>query len=236
MSKFLVLFFILLFATLSPKAQDILVKGVVQDSITLFPIGNATIINGTSKKSVMSDSSGFFRIEATPGDLLYAAAKSYQFDTLRYSLIFTDTISFILSPSGDVLPDVVVTGRYNKYQLDSIQRRQVFEDMIGSRLKTLSTSHPSGFGLTFSLDKVFKKKYKNQERQEKVFNSLEKMVYIDYRFSPQVVEYYTSLKGEKLRAFMKQYTPSYEWLRQHSTNEDVLYYINEKLKEKKPRP
>jgi hypothetical protein len=59
---------------------------------------------------------------------------------------------------------------------------------------------------------------------------LEKSAYVNYRFSPYTVAYYTGLKGEKLLAFLHKYTPTYEWLRQHPTQEDVLLYINEKLK------
>ena len=29
---------------------------------------------------------------------------------------------------------------------------------------------------------------------------------------------------------MNRYTPTYEWLRQHTTNDEVLFYINDKLK------
>jgi hypothetical protein len=56
------------------------------------------------------------------------------------------------------------------------------------------------------------------------------MEYVNYRFSPNLVAYYTSFKGEKLRRYMELYTPTYEWLRKNPSNEDVLYYVNEKLK------
>ncbi len=56
------------------------------------------------------------------------------------------------------------------------------------------------------------------------------MAYIDYRFSPHVVAYYTGLKGDELRNFLRFYTPDYTWLRQHLSDEDVLYYLNDKLK------
>jgi hypothetical protein len=38
------------------------------------------------------------------------------------------------------------------------------------------------------------------------------------------------LKGDDLRAFLTRYTPSYEWLRAHTSNDEILFYINDKLK------
>jgi hypothetical protein len=209
------------------------VKGFLRDSTTLFPISNGTVTNSATSKSVKSDNNGFFKIEAGVNDFIYASAKSYRYDTLVYSPMFTDTITIYLPFTGNVLPTVTVKGQYTRYQLDSIDRRKEFDESRGTVLKTLSTDHPSGFGLSFNLDKLFKKKYKNQKDNEKLFTTLERMAYVNYRFSPNLVAYYTGLKGEKLRSFINAYTPSFEWLRQHTSNEDVLYYINDKLKASK---
>jgi hypothetical protein len=221
---------ILIFITSVVFAQQRVVNGFLRDSVTLFPIADGTITNSTTNKTVKTDNNGFFKLAATPNDFIYASAKSYHFDTLKYSFIFTDTITIYLSFSGNVLPAVTVKGQYSKYQLDSMERRREFDQSLGTNLKTLATNHPSGFGLTFNLDKVFKKKYRNQKGDEKLFTTLEKIAYVNYRFSPNLVAYYTGFKGDKLRTFMNLYTPAFEWLRQHTTNEDVLYYINDKLK------
>jgi hypothetical protein len=196
---------ILLFITNSAFAQSRMVNGFLRDSVTLFPIANGTITNTTTKKTVKTDNVGFFKIEASPNDFIYASAKSYRFDTLRYSFIFTDTITIYLAFAGNVLPTVVVKGQYSRYQQDSIERRKDYEQSRGTYQKTLSTDHPSGFGLTFNLDKAFKKKYRNQGKDERIFSSLEKMEYVNYRFSPNVVNYFTGFKGDKLRTFMNLY-------------------------------
>src|SRR5215210_1345470 len=68
-----------------------------------------------------------------------------------HSILFLRQIYFICK----LLKTKQVTCiKSNKYQLDSIERRKAFEQNRGNTMKTLSTSHPSGFGLTFSLDKV----------------------------------------------------------------------------------
>jgi len=80
------------------------------------------------------------------------------------------------------------------------------------------------------MDRVWNKKAKQKVKAEKQFNKTEEQLYIDYRFSPQMVSYYTGLKGDTLRDYMSRYTPSYSWLRKHLSQQDVLLYINDKLK------
>ncbi len=212
------------------QAQQRTISGYLLDSLTHLAIVNGTITNATNKTSVNTNEKGFFRLQAAANDFIYAVAKSYHYDTLIYSYIFTDTITIYLSPIGNILPNVTVTTKYSKYQLDSIERRTSFEQSMGKPMKTLSTDHPSGFGLTFSLGKLYDKKYKNRKRGERNFEVREKMAYVDYRFSPHIVAYYTGLKGATLRSFLNQYRPDYNWLRQHPSNEDVMFYINDKLK------
>ncbi len=228
------LIIILIFISSAVNSQPRLINGYLLDSITHFPVANGTITNANDKKSVQSDQKGFFRLSAAPGDFMYASAKSYHYDTLVYSFIFTDTISMYLSPAGSVLPNVTVTTKYNKYQSDSAERKASFEQDMGKPMKTLSSSHPSGFGLTFNLDKVFKKKYRNRKKDEDKFDKRENIEYVYYRYSPYIVNYYSGLKGEALQKFMRQNTPGYDWLRQHLSNEDVLYYINDRLKAFRP--
>ena len=109
-----------------------------------------------------------------------------------------------------------------------MNRKKEFEENRGNKLSSVSAA--PGFGIAINLDKKFKNKYKYQRKNEKHFGDMEKVAYVEYRYSPQLVAYYTGLKGKNLQDFMKQYTPSYEWLRAHPTDEDVMYYLNEKIK------
>lgn len=230
-AKKVCVFIISVFLAVAGFAQQRLVNGFLLDSTTLLPISNGVITNTSTKTTVKTDKNGFFKLSASPNDLIYATAKSCRFDTIRYSYLFTDTITIYLSFAGNVLPAVTVRGQYNRYQLDSIDRKKDFEQSRGTVLKTLaSNDHPSGFGITINLDRLFRKRYRNQKKDERVFNALEKVEYVNYRFSPNLVAYYTGYRGDELRRFMSFYTPSYQWLRQHPANEDVMYYINDRLK------
>ena len=230
MFKSILIVIVLAFVSFKTSAQQRVLSGYLLDSLTHFAIANGTVTNATDKKSVNTNEKGFFHLSVTSNDFIYATAKSYHYDTLVYSNLFTDTITIYLSPAGNILPNVTVTTKYTKYQLDSTARKDTFEQDMGKPMKTLANDHPSGFGLTFNLDKVFKKKYRNRAKAEQSFDEREKMSYVDSRFSPQIVAFYTRLQGDTLRNFLKKYTPGYDWLRAHPSNEDVMFYINDKLK------
>lgn len=224
-------FFILLFSMCSCcQAQTITLSGWLKDSITHFPIRNGTMLNEKTRAVFQTDANGLFTLKLAPGDLVLAAARGYHSDTLRYSFLSTDTLTLFLSPTGDILPNVTVSSRYNKYQLDSIDRRSTFDLMRGNALSTISKQRHEGFGIVLNLDRFTKRKYQDKRNQEKSFESTERIAYINYRYSPTMVAYYTGFKGDTLRQFLYENTPSYQWLRQHTTNEEVIYYMNERLK------
>ncbi|HVG42081.1 MAG TPA: hypothetical protein VM888_10770 [Chitinophagaceae bacterium] len=224
------LFLLLILFSIGSTAQGY-ITGYLKDSITHFPIRDGTIKNSTAQQSVQTDEKGFFRLKAAPNDLIYILATAYHYDTLRYSPLFSDTVVLFLSPSGNFLPNVSVTANYTKYQLDSANRRAAFIDNRGTVVKAISGTNSGAFGVGINLDRFFKKKYRDKKDYERMYKRTEEQAYIDYRFSPQLVASITRLKDEQLKAFLYQYTPSYQWLRQHPTNDDVLYYINDRLKQ-----
>jgi hypothetical protein len=219
-----------MFFSIAGYAQRKLVYGFLRDSVTHFAIANGTINNSTTNIKAKTDINGLFFIAVAPKDFLFAYATAYKHDTLLYSYINTDTITIYLSPSGTVLPTVTVTSQYNKYQLDSMRRRASYEENRGNTLKTVSSSNSSGFGIGINLDRFFKQRNKYQKSSERTMLMIERNAYVSYRFSPYLVAAYTGLKGEKLQAFLNKYTPDYAWLRKYPTNEDVVYYINDKLR------
>lgn len=210
-------------------AQQRMLNVYLKDSLTQLPIAGGTLSNTTSKKKVQTDANGYFRLPVSPNDLLYALALYHRYDTLRYSFLFQDTITIYLAPVN-VLETVTIETGYPKYRMDSLQRRQEFEEARGQTLNTVDRSSKKPyFGLTLNLDRLFKRKYKNKKADEQSFNQEEQQAYIRYRFTPQLVAFYTGLKGDALLTFMQRYTPSYEWLREHPAKEQMIDYLSEKL-------
>lgn len=232
MFKFYILLVFSILLSAGVGAQRKVINGYLLDSLNHYPVAGK-VTNATNKRSVTTDANGFFKLEAGPNDFIFAVAPVYKYDTVSYNMLFRDTITLFLAPGANVLPNVIVTSKYTRYQMDSIQRRAEFEQDRGTVINAIDKSHGPGFGVNVNLDRFFKKKYRDKKDEEKVFNRLEKNAYVNYRFSPQLVSMYTGLKGDSLQTFILRNSPSYEWMRQHTTNEDVLYYINDKLKQNK---
>lgn len=215
-------------------AQKRLVQGYVRDSITGVPIINAIISNETTKKMITPDQNGFFSIAASRGDLIFIDAFNYNFDTVKTNYGMPDTLRIQLIRTNEVLPNVTVTttAGFSRYQMDSVRRREAFVSDMGDKGKMpkVGKADNMGAGFGINLDAFSRKRTKDRDKAYNTFDYLENQAYIDYRFSPQKVSQITGLKSDSLVKFMRQYTPSYKWLRQHPTDEDVLYYVNDKMK------
>ena len=234
LSKY-ILFLFLLLASGSAIAQKRLIKGYVRDSITGVPITNAIISNESTKKLVTPDANGFFSITASRNDQILINAFNYNFDTIRAGNRTPDTLYISLIRTSETLQGVTVTTTtkgYNRYQLDSLRRRDEFvKDMGGiGKMPAVSKADNMGAGVAINLDAFARKRTKDRNKAYNTFDYLERQAYIDFRFSPQTISGITGLKGDALVKFMRQNTPDYNWLRQHPANEDVLDYVNEKMK------
>jgi hypothetical protein len=223
---------IILFACcITANAQRRYFVGYVKDSATKFPIINATITNETSHAVFNSDKKGFFRVTAVPGDLLFFEAKNYHYKIYHTSLMMVDTLVIYLASNANQLASVTVSTKgYSQYQKDSIKRREEFMQDVGPKMKTVSGGN-SGVGAGLNLDPFLSKKGKEKREAYKFFEQNEQDRYVDYRFSREIVGQYTLLTGDTLTNFMWQYRPSYKWLRDHQADDDVFFYINEKMKE-----
>ena len=233
MKKLLILLVILVFSN-TINAQQV-IWGYVKDSITNEPIEMASITNTRNNNTVITNQKGLFKIEVSKNDILSVAAVGYYFDTVLYSGIISasDTVTFFLKPISRSLNDVTVQNSgVNQYSLDSLRRiREFSEEMVSPPVKSVELAN-SGAGIGISLNR-FSNREKNKRNAIKIFNNSEKQAYVDYRFSTAIVTKYSGLKGEELQVFMQRYRPSYEWLRKNPKEEDIKYYINEKLKDRR---
>jgi len=227
----LIMLFMIAISFSATAQKRIMVQGYLLDSSKYSPIKNGTVLNTNSNRSVTTNEKGIFSIPVAINDVLYCTADGYHFDTLRYKMMMRDTIVVYMQLLAHVLPGVTVrTQGYTKYQLDSMQRREDFLTIAGGEKKPVATNATSGAGLGVDLDYLLSKKEREKRKAYKQFDEHEKEMYINTRFSPQVVHDYTGLTGDTLTHFMRLYTPSYEWLRNHTTDEDLFYYLNDKLK------
>lgn len=226
-------FVVLLLAGTTSFAQKKNIRwGYLRDSATREPIILASVTNTDTRTTVMTGNTGRFRIEVLENQVLSFAAVGYHFDTIQYANTYLgkDTLQLFLTPLTHSLGNVTVTARgMSRYQLDSMERRKDFlQDIVNYTIPTVSKAN-SGAGIALNIDR-FSKHEKEKRKRFAFFESNEKEAYINYRFPSSVVTEYSGLKDERLQEFMQQYRPSADWLRRNKTEEDIKYYINEKLK------
>ena len=227
-------FFILfLVASLVASAQKNEIKwGYLRDSITNEPIVLASVTNISTKTTVMTSAIGRFKINLLENQVLSFAAVGYYFDTIHYNkrFLLQDTLQLFLSPLAHSLGNVTVTAKgKSRYQLDSMERRKEFlQDIVDYQIPAISNAN-FGAGVALNIDH-FSRREKNKRKAYTFFESNEKEAYINYRFPSTLVIQYSGLKDDELQQFMQQYRPTSEWLRMNKMEEDIKYYINDKLK------
>ncbi len=223
---------LLCYVCLGTSAQSRLVWGYLRDSATHEPIVLASVTNINTKQTVMTGNTGRFSIELAEKQVITFAAVGYHFDTIHFEgkYFMMDTLSLHLSPLTYSLANVTVTSRaWSRYQLDSIERRKDFlQGTVSYKIPTVSNAN-SGAGIGLNIDR-FSRHERNKRKALAFFDTNEKEAYINYRFPASLVKRYTGFKDEKLQQFMQEYRPAAEWLRTHRTDEDIEYYINDKLK------
>ncbi len=224
---------ILIFLSFSSNGQKRkTIYGYLKDSVTNAPIALASVRNISTNTTTMTGNDGRFSIQAAENHILSFAAVGYFFDTLQYanSYLLQDTLYPALTPLVRDLGNVTVTNSgFSQYQLDSIERRKDFlQDIVNYTIPTVSQSN-SGAGIALNLDR-FSRHERNKRKALQFYETNEKEAYINYRFNTPLVVSLTRFKDEKLRLFMQQHRPTYDWLRKHTSEEDIRYYINEQLK------
>ena len=228
----LILTFITIFKTATAQQKSNII-GVVKDSLSDAIIEFASITNISKKVTVMSNTKGYFDIDITKHNLLSIAAVGYNFDTIRITdgTLLLDTLVIFLHPLARRLADVIVISRsrFTQYQVDSMERRRgFFINRSDVKLPVASLAN-SGVGMGINLDHFYNREKRKRSALD-LFYNIENQSYTNYRFTPGIISKYTNLNGEDLVNFMEQNRPTYSWLRNHTNEEDLLYYINDKLK------
>ena len=221
---------LLLFISGEAFAQKKIITGVITDSSTNAPLANVEVRNFTTNKKTKTDNLGKFTIQADVNDALFFTKDGYHFQSFNYSMMMQQPLFIRMSKLPHELPGVTVTTTYSKYQSDSIKRRESLDSQLVSPKYSTIENNKSGAGAVINLDR-FTSKEKSKKRAEKLFEQQEEDAYVRYRFSPELVGTYTGLKGDSLNTFINKYSPDYDWLRKHTSDEDVFYYINDKLKD-----
>lgn len=228
----LMLFVVLCLNRTGAAGQKIFLQGVVKDSVQNTGLRSASIRNVFTGTTVVSRTDGKFIIAVEKGNILAVGASGYLSDTITItdSILSSGFIVLQLHVLPATLPGVTVSAKLSPYQIDSIYRRKAFLATVGeARITTVSRTNELGFGVGINIDR-FSKREKNKRTARTLFDITEEEAYINFRWNENIVKKYTKLSGDTLLEFMQTYRPTWDWLRKHPAEEDVLYYINKCLK------
>src|ERR1700722_20200012 len=225
------LFIFVLLST--PAVSQQMLKGTLTQRSTDTILSTVTVFNHTQRKYNISDAGGNYRIVANPGDTITFSSAGYHADTtyvVSSELEDKDGYVVYLEPNLVELPTVLVN-QLSNYQKDSIQRKEDYAWLdYTHKVKLAGDATPTdGVGIGFSPVSYFSPEQKNQRQLRQRIKKEEKDYYIDSRFPSSYVSMVTGLKGDSLQHFMVIYRPTYNFCR-GASNEDMLLYINEKLK------
>lgn len=205
------------------KAQEGMIRGIVQEKDSPKRVAEATVTNMRTLKKALSSNLGQFGIEARKGDTLlvtkFGYSSSYQ------QLSNTQDVVLRLNPTIE-LETVTVTGQTRESQMEGImddyRKQGVFNN--GKKPKALQylasplTALYERFGKTPGNARRFRN-YMERELEE---------TDVDKKFNKYNVSEITGLEGDDLVNFMALYRPSFDQAR-YWNDYDVRSYLKTSL-------
>ncbi|SFS75384.1 hypothetical protein [Sphingobacterium wenxiniae] len=218
--------YLILLLPFSVLGQAKTVQGIVFDKGTKQRIGKVFIKNDQTKDNIYNNARGEFEIRLREGDAIIATKEGYFPDTIVYSE--EKVLMFHMERSSIYIPEVQVVARKSPEEILK-QRREEFNKAY--RLAdpgSIFSVGPTGAGLSIStIYNFFSREGKNAKRLTRIIQQEYENNVIDSKFTRELVQKTTGLKGEHLENFMSNYRPNYYFILAASPYE-LTEYIKSK--------
>lgn len=201
---------LLILIAVTVNAQDE-IKGNVREKGSGKKMANVFVKDNNNKQITITDKNGNFNIRATSGHLLVFSSPGYITDTLY--LINTRPKFVEMQPAPTSLSEVNI--RSTRLAFDP--RAEYPEIYRKSKVYPLSPSS------------IFSKEARNARKLKKYFEQEERERYIDEIYTKLYVSGIVPLKGKDLDDFMGMSRPTYEFVKQN-TGADLVLYVNDQYK------
>lgn len=230
-----VLWLTLLYCIIFPFAvrAQVVITGTVKDDVSQSPLYLATVLDKSTGEAALSDSSGFYRINAKGGDTITYSfigfyTKSYVIP-LRLTRIIYDAE---LIPRSHTLTEVEIKA-LTPYERDSLDRIKTFKHyldqpkthFVGSNTHSVydvpNPNYNDAFGISLNPFTFFSKKNKERRKFDKMYPKFEKQAFINSRYTPELVHKLTGLSDDSLALFLYKFRPSYQLAR---TASDLVFW------------
>jgi len=216
-------------------AQQFL-TGKVRKKENLEILSSVSIYNQTERTHKLSDEEGNYRIMVEPGDIVIFSCVGYHADTITVSAKILGAEFPILLDLRPVSLQAVTVGSLSNYQLDSLERRQVYSWIYEQEPQPVVERQRQGDGVGIELNVIPHGSSEVRQRLQLKKRILreEQQHYVNFRFSADYISRLTHLEGDLLKQFMVRYRPTYDFCRK-AANVDILVYINDSFKKFKNR-
>jgi hypothetical protein len=202
------------------------VSGTVFDSSKRSYVENVGV-KSNAGKFTQTDSMGNYKIQVSEKDSLtfiYQNKPTQKFAVKDIPNLTQFDISLPVNIKGGyhTLKEVVVFAR--SYQQDSMENRELYEDVFNYKKPTLRTSISPGGVPGADVDEIINMFRFKRNKHLKAFQARveqqEQDNYVRYRFNKNFVRRITHLQGAELDTFMVRYLPTYEFA---STADEVSF-------------
>ncbi len=184
------------------------VKGVVTNMQTGEPLSVVTVVNTVTQQSVYTDNEGKFIITAKSGERLTFSYMGYKtVERTAPPAINIGVMRVEMTPLSIELNELVVRPGYTEYQRDSVERREIYSRTLAQKKRTSIMSPVSLIADKFS------KRRKRIYAFQKSFYYWEDQLFIDSRYTPELVSKLTGLTGDTLAHFMNAYPMPVDYAR-----------------------
>jgi len=171
-------------------------------------MASVTIKNLTTKYGAKTNYRGTFSIEVEKDHYLQISYSGYKPRIIRIRDV--DSIDFLrvkLSIGRTELKAVKITKKLTPYQKDSVERAEIYRDILKYKQEKSINSPVS------ALQQLFSKKHKNLRKFKQQVQDMEKQKFIDTRYTSEMVAKVTKLSGDKLAYFMNAYPMELDFAR-----------------------
>jgi len=210
---------------------QLFLNGKVRKKESQEVLSSVNIYNQTQRKHKLSDEEGNYRIAAQPGDVVIFSSVGYRTDTVAVTAALLRADYPVLLDLRAVSLQAVTVGSLSNYQMDSLERRQMYSWIYEQEPQPVIERQRQGDGVGVELNVIPHGSSEVRQRLQLKKRILreEEQHYVNFRFSTEYVSHLTHLQGDSLKQFMVRYRPAYDFCRK-AANVDVLVYISDSFK------
>ena len=211
---------------------QIAISGTVYDSTKLYVVPNVYVYS-TAGLHTVTDSLGAYHIKAGPKDSLsffYRGKSTVKFPVKSMANYngFDISLQIRIRNKYKLLQSITVFS--DTYHRDSAENRNDYAKVFNYEKPGLHSSYEEGGAAGIDVDALIgmfnrKKKKENLAFQKRLVEE-EQDNYVNYRFSPKVIQRVTGLHGDTLENYRKLYLPSYDFVVSSSLTQFYEYILN----------